>query len=280
MRIAILALVLLVGGCGAAGSAPAPTLADSSKRASRIVSINPCIDAVLMRVADAAQIVAISHYSQDPRATSIPMAVARRFRATSGTAEEILALRPDLVLLSGALPPATAAALARLHVRTLELPLPQSLAESEAQVRTIANAVGQPERGAVLAGRIAKAVRRAQPPQGAPVPALIWQGGGLVPAGGTLPDEMLRAAGFVNLGAAYGLKNWDILPMEYLVAKPPHVLLTARHSGRDDRLLGHPVMRRLRDRIAVRDFPERLLFCGGPTIIDVMDRLSAVRRSL
>lgn len=280
MRLAILALVLLLGGCGATGSAPDPTLADSSEPASRIVSINPCIDAVLMRVADAAQIAAISHYSQDPRATSIPIAVARRFRATSGTAEEILALRPDLVLLSGALPPATAAALARLHVPTLELPLPQRLAESEAQVRTIANAVGQPERGAVLARRIATAVSRARPPQGALVPALIWQGGGLVPASGTLPDEMLRAAGFANLGAAYGLKNWDILPMEYLVAKPPRVLLTAGHAGREDRLLGHPVMRRLRDRVAVREFPERLLFCGGPTIIDVMDRLSAVRRSL
>lgn len=280
MRIANLALALLVGGCGAAGSAPAPTPVNPSGRALRIVSINPCIDAVLMRVADAAQIAAISHYSQDPRATSIPIAVARRFRATSGTAEEILALRPDLVLLSGALPPATAAALARLHVRTLELPLPQSLAESEVQVRTIANAVGRPERGAALAGQIAMAVRRAQPPRATPVAALIWQGGGLVPASGTLPDEMLRAAGFANLGAAYGLKNWDILPMEYLVAKPPRVLLTARDAGRDDRLLGHPVMRRLGDRIAVRDFPERLLFCGGPTIIEVMDRLSAVRRSL
>ncbi len=247
----------------------------------RIVSINPCIDAVLMRVADPAQIAAISHYSQDPRATSIPINVARRFRATSGTAEEIVALRPDLVLLSGTLPPATAAALAQLRVRVLELPLPQSLAESADQVRTIADAVGQRARGAKLADSIAAAVRRARPAtREPPVPALIWQGGGLVPASGTLPDEMLRASGFANLGAAYGLKNWDVLPIEYLVAKPPRVLLTAGDPDHDDRLLGHPVMRRLRDRIAVRDFPERLLFCGGPTIIDVMDRLAAIRRSL
>ena len=67
-------------------------------RLPRIVSINPCIDAVLMQVADPAQIAGISHYSQDPRATSIPLALADRFHATSGTAEEVVALRPDMVL--------------------------------------------------------------------------------------------------------------------------------------------------------------------------------------
>ena len=44
--------------------------------ARRIVSTNPCVDAILMQVADPADIVAISHYSHDPRASSIAIAQA------------------------------------------------------------------------------------------------------------------------------------------------------------------------------------------------------------
>src|SRR3546814_10330346 len=64
----------------------------------RVVSLNPCVDSILMHVADPGQIAAISHYSHDPKATSIPLGQARRFRATYGTAEEVIALRTDLVI--------------------------------------------------------------------------------------------------------------------------------------------------------------------------------------
>ncbi|MGC1271438.1 MAG: iron ABC transporter substrate-binding protein, partial [Croceibacterium sp.] len=63
-----------------------------------IVSLNPCTDAVLAQVADPGQLLALSHYSQDPRASSMPLAEARRFRVIGGTVEEVLALRPDVVV--------------------------------------------------------------------------------------------------------------------------------------------------------------------------------------
>ena len=53
-----------------------------------IVSLNPCSDAVLAQVADRDQIAAISHYSQDPRATSMDLRLARSLPANGGTAEE------------------------------------------------------------------------------------------------------------------------------------------------------------------------------------------------
>jgi len=244
-------------------------------RLPRIVSINPCIDAVLVRVADPAQIAGISHYSQDPRATSIPLGIANRFHATSGTAEEVVALRPDMVLTGPHTEPATVAALKRLHITLVQYKVPESVAESITQVRDIAAAVRHPERGAALAARIAAA---ATPSRATPVPALIWQSGGLVPGSGTLPDELLRRGGFRNMSAAYGLKKWDVLPLEYLIAKPPRVLLsTAAAETGEDRVTSHPAVRRLARHITVAPYPTRLMNCGGPTIIDAMARLRQVR---
>ena len=89
LAVVLAAISPVVLAAGPVGASPRPQ--------PRIVSINPCVDAILMHVADAGQIAAISHYSKDPRATSIPMAQAARFAATSGTAEEVVALAPDLV---------------------------------------------------------------------------------------------------------------------------------------------------------------------------------------
>lgn len=245
----------------------------------RVVSMNPCVDAVLVEVAEPAQILAISHYSQDPRATSIPLATARRFAATSGTAEEVVALRPDLVLAGAHVSPSTLAALRRLGVPVETFGVPATVAESLAQVRRIAAAVGKPARGEALATRIEAAAARAQAgARGPAVPALIWQGSGLVPGKATLADEMLRIAGFRNMSADYGLKQWDVLPLEHLAARPPRVLLTDPAAA--DRMTGHRVLRRYEGRIVQADFSERLLSCAGPVIIRALDRLSQVRAGL
>ncbi len=244
-------------------------------REPRIVSINPCIDAVLMHVADPSQIAGISHYSQDPRATSIGLALANRFKATSGTAEEVVALAPDIVLSSAHVSPATTMALDRMHIRLVQYPVPSTVTESEAQVRDIAALVGHPTRGQTLAAAIDAAAR---PVAGARIPALIWQAGGLVPGSGTLADDLMTRAGFRNMSAAYGLKQWDVLPLEYLVARPPHVLLSvgAAETG-TDRMTSHPAMARLAKRIVVAPYQSRLLSCGGPTIVAAMTRLRTVR---
>jgi iron complex transport system substrate-binding protein len=247
----------------------------------RIASINPCVDAVLTRVADAGQIVAISHYSQDPRATSIPLDVARRFRATSGTAEEIVALQPDLVMSGPHVSPATILALERLGIRIVKFPVPVNLAQSLAQVRAIAAAVGQPQRGEQLAAEIAEALAQARPESRERLTALIWQGGGMVPGSGTLADELLQATGFRNMSADYGLKQWDVLPLEYLLAKPPQLVLSVgRQEADGDRMMTHPATAKLADKVAFRAFPFRLIGCAGPGLIEASARLAAIHREL
>lgn len=254
----------------------------------RIVSLNPCVDAILMEVAEPSRIAAITHYSRDPGASSIPIETARRFPITYGTAEEVIALRPDLVIAGRHVALATRNALQRTGIRLLPLDVPESIAASREQIDRIAAAVGAPERGRRLNARIDAALARAEAFRGPPQPALIWLGGGLVPGAGTLPDELLRRAGFRNMSAAYGLKQWDILPTEHLLMNPPRVVFTAlgvagaAPGSREAaaRALTARALGRIGARVRLEHYPRELVQCAGPALARAADRLAEVRRSL
>src|ERR671912_264954 len=93
-----------------------------------------------------------------PRAASMPLALARRFHATGGTVEEVLALDPDLVVAGSFLPPATAQAFGRLGIRVETFGIVPDLAENAAQVRRLAALAGHPARGEALLARIEAAL--------------------------------------------------------------------------------------------------------------------------
>lgn len=246
-----------------------------------IVSINPCADAMLVQLVPPERIAAISHYSRDPGASSMPLEVARRFRTTSGTAEEVIALKPDLVVASSFTPPATRSAFARAGIAALYLDMPSTIAASRAQVLQLADAVDAPAAGAAMAARIDALP---PPPGGPPVPALLWIGGNMASGSGTLLDEMMVRAGFRDVAAEYGLRFTGELPIEQIVARPPRVMLVPEERGLDSdsraAQLRSRALRASGANVTQAAFPRRLVNCGGPVIPDAMARLAEVRRSV
>ena len=148
----------------------------------RIVSLNPCLDAILLDVADPAQITALSRYSV--HASEFAMAEeARSHRHISGSAEEVALLRPDLVLVSGMGAAPLMTVLPRLHIAYATFAVPSSVDESLAQVRRVAALAGHPGRGEALVARIRAAIRTggASPRRAAPVGSGVRKSG---PGGG------------------------------------------------------------------------------------------------
>lgn len=238
------------------------------------MSMNPCVDAILLRVADPDQILSISHYSHDPRAASVDVRIARRYPANFETAEEVVAVRPDVVLLGPHVAPATQDRIRALGIRIVTAGVPNSIAQSDQQVREIARAVGFPARGDALVARIDGALAKAKPPRASPpIPAIMRQGGGLVPGTGTLADDLLAATGFRNLSADYGLNMWDILPLEVMMARPPRVVLSDLAGGQGK---GYQLPQGVKG-MHLADFPDRLLQCAGPNLIEAADRLARIR---
>jgi iron complex transport system substrate-binding protein len=270
---AIGVLAGLAAWIGLSGLAPAPPR--------RIVSLNPCLDAILLSVADPDQITALSHYSRDPSQSAVA-AEARRYPFTWGSAEEVVALKPDLVLIGGTGALALNRVLPRLGVNQAHFGAPSSVAESLAQVQRIATLAGHPDRGAALAARIRAALEVDGPRPGEPrLGALIYEYHGLASGPGTLVDELMRRAGFDNLAPRYGLTRTGEVPLDALVAGPPQVLLAGRMAPGEpawaDRVLSHPVLKMIARQVRVETFPETLMFCGGPTLIPAANTLAAAR---
>ena len=274
LRAALVGVALI----GALGPAAAQA---GTPRPQRIVSLNPCIDGILLQVADPAQIAALSHYSREPSQSAIAEA-ARRFPFTWGSAEEVIALKPDLVLSSGMGASAFTEVMPRLGIHQASFTVPDSIEENLAQVRRVAALVGHADRGEALARRIQAALDAAAPRPGEPrLGALIYEYHGLASGPHTLVDELMRRTGFDNLAPAYGLHRTGSVPLEQIIARPPQVLLAGRLAPDEpvwaERVLSHPALAALGGRMTRETFPEQLMFCGGPTLIPAAQTLAAAR---
>ncbi len=253
------ALLLLAGCSGGPEVAPGG-----------IVSNNPCIDAILAQVAPD-DIAAVSSWSHDPESASAPLGWARARPALGVTAEEIIAAKPRLLLTGNLASSGTNAALTKAGVPMKTFGVPATVADSIAQVQAVAFAVGQPHAGQRLAAAMSEAARPTDaPPKRS---AIIWQTGGFVAGKGTLQDELLARAGFINASGRYGLQQWDVLPLETLVRRPPDIIfMPTTATGDEARALAarQRILRHLEGRTRIVSFPDKLLFCGGPTIIEAM----------
>jgi len=266
----------LLGAC-----TPAQSGRDEVASRPTIVSLNPCSDAVLAEVASPGQLLAISHFSQSAESSSMDLAKAAQFRGVSGSAEEVLALDPDVVVADPFLAPATRAALERSGITVTSLPIARTVEESRAQVLALARLAGDENAGVWLNAQVDAALARAAAPRiNSPIPAVVWQAGGIVPGRDTLIADLLARTGFTLSSAAQGMGQADHLPLEALLADPPQVIFVAGDGhARENVALAHPALDRMAGTRTAQLDPS-LLWCGGPTIIRAARRLSQVRKSL
>jgi len=231
-----------------------------------IVSLNVCADALLLALADRAQVGAVTVYAAD-RGMSVVAAAARGMPTTRGTAEELLTLGPALIL---AAPYQVAARHALLPAaRIVAVPEANDPAQIAANIRTVAAAVGHPDRAPPLIAPLIALLGARLPPvtrSRAPVVAQ-YQRGGYLAGTGTLVDDLIRRAGARNLAGVLGRPPLSRLGLEAIIAAQPDYLLVERPGGGGDRgaaLLDHPALARAfpANRRLVLDGAVTL--CGGP----------------
>lgn len=230
----------------------------------RIVSLNVCADQYVLALADPWQIAAISPYGHDPE-LSAAIGKARRFRALTRPSEEVLALKPDLLVGfpdgGGGVVGAPAG-----KWRTLGLASADSFDAIRAQVRQVAAAVGHRERGEALIRAMERDLAALPKARRGGV-AAYYQRRGYLTGTGTLVDDMMRRAGLTNLAAKLGKPALAQVPLEQMVASRPDWLIVESGSERvvdqGTEMLQHPVLRAV-PRIHL---PQAWTVCGGPAYV-------------
>ncbi|HRK23800.1 MAG TPA: ABC transporter substrate-binding protein, partial [Beijerinckiaceae bacterium] len=119
----------------------------------RVVSINMCTDQLLLALADPDQILGLSYLAREP-SLSWYWREAVGFRSLSGTAEDVLPLRPDLVFSATILKAPTRTMLRATGLRVEEFASPRTIAEAITQIERAGALLDQPARAAAAIARI------------------------------------------------------------------------------------------------------------------------------
>src|SRR5688572_11157828 len=164
----------------------------------RIVSLDYCADQFVLALADRDQIAALSRGSH--RDDSYFRARAAGIRQTRGTLEEVLALRPDLVVRNWGGPWDAEAVYARFEVPVLQVGDTPNFEAAREDLLDAAGAIGRSARGEALARdlHLRLARLRVNAPERAPT-VMYLSAGGAVAGAGTLMDAVIVAAGGRNV---------------------------------------------------------------------------------
>ncbi|MFZ1963358.1 MAG: ABC transporter substrate-binding protein [Roseiarcus sp.] len=261
-----------------ASSSPASAGEDDGKPR-RIVSINMCMDELVLHLADRDAIASITWLSQDPRNANMAQA-AKGLPANNGLAEEALSYHPDLVLAGPFTDRSTIALLKQVDAPVVEFGVPETFDEVRRQIREVAALIGEPERGEALVADIDSGLARIpvdanRPPLG----AIILRPNGFTVGPGSLVDEILRRAGMANLAARLDLGPYQQVPLERLATLDADVLIVDSDRFAAPSLateaLGHPLVAALSRRMKVVSLPSRLWTCAGPALADAVQTLAA-----
>lgn len=257
MRLRLAALFLM----GLAGSAAAEPARLNPARPT-IVSLDYCADQFVLALADREQILALSKDAERDfshlrdKAAGIP-----KVRAA---AEDVVALRPDVVVRSWGGDVRALALYQRFGIRTVQIGYAADVDGAGSLLRDVASAIGQEARAeALLAARPERAKPSGQK-------ALYVTPGGVSAGSETMIDSIIDHAGLEN---ANGGSGWTSLPLESLVMEPPALMLAAFFGFEDDAtdrwsVSRHPVMQRLMAKAQVIDMDESRVSCGAWFVAD------------
>ncbi|MCY3595964.1 MAG: ABC transporter substrate-binding protein [Rhodospirillales bacterium] len=267
-------LTVFAAFCLTAGDAcPAARNSEPAGAPARVVSLDYCADQFVLKLADRERILAVSPDAR--RAFSYMRDAAAGLPVARPVAEDVLVLKPDLVVRSYGGGPTAAAFFARAGVPVLQVEWASDLNDVVGNIERVAEGLGVPGRGAELAADMkARLAAIAAAPGGAR--ALYMTPAGVTAGPGTLIHDILAAAGLRNFQQAPG---WHPIPLERLAYAQPDLVA----AGFFDAMTGftgawssarHPVARRQLGGQDVVFLEGAWIACGGWFVMDAVEALA------
>ncbi len=243
------------------------------------MSLSVCTDALLLDLLPPSRIASITFLSRDPSNSTL-WPQAAKVPINYGSAEEVLAAKPDFVLAGTYTTPAARMLIKQVGIPMLEVPAANNFAAIRATTRKVANALGADVLGEALLEKMDVTLRElaATRPRRT-IRVAGWSGGGGVPGRGTLFDAILTAAGGINVASNNGESDGSF-DLEQLLEARPDVLAygsdtdSAPSLHTDEAL--HPLLLKLYARRRI-SYPSALYSCG---VVESADAAVALRAKL
>ncbi|MBI3245838.1 MAG: ABC transporter substrate-binding protein [Deltaproteobacteria bacterium] len=213
----------------------------------RIVSLNLAADEVLLALTPPERIAALTYLADNPTYSNVRAEARAIPHKVKANAEQVLALQPDLIIVSAHTSADVKGLLQTTGVSLLELQQFTSLADVEANILAIGQATGAADKARTLVAMMEQRFQEVrQHVANVPWPrVLYYSAGGFVSGKGTTMDEMIAYAGGRNVALEASVQQVKKMSQEKLVALNPAVILV---SGEDDQaglrklLLADPVL--------------------------------------
>jgi iron complex transport system substrate-binding protein len=244
----------------------------------RIASMNVCTDQLLVPAADPEQIVGLSRFSRDGWQTSA--GDVRRFPVLSGGAEDLLVLKPDIVVASLFDKRSTRELLKDNGLRLAEFAVPRNLDEVKDQIRAVGKIVQHPDRATAEIARLDASVARArQAVADKHYRVLPLSRRGWVPGSDSFVSSLLTAIGLFNAAGDLGVASGGYASLEAIVNLKPDFILVSQAGDRagdeGQAFLLHPALERFYPPAKRIVIPERLTECGSVMLAEALDVLVA-----
>jgi len=268
-------LAAALGGSPAVGDAAKPQ---------RIVSMNQCTDLFVLMLAEPDRIASVSFVTHQPQWTppeykeelaSIP--------SNHALAEEVLQIRPDLVVTTPYTGVAAMQLLRRLGYRVETFEPEMTFADIRKNILKMGDLLGEQERAQQAVAAFDARLTAIKAQGGRPDKVIASFGvNGFTAGKDTLAAEAANAAGFRTLGEKMGYSGFRFVPLEQVIAEAPDVLAPSNAWTEPPSMatdaFNHPAMRKFAKQGAVVNIPERLLVCGSPAALDAAELMARARK--
>lgn len=243
----------------------------------RIASINACTDQLLVALADPEQIVGLGPYSRDAT-RSWSAAAAQRYPRLSGNAEDVLVLKPDVVVAGSFTKRATRELLKEQGQKVITFDVAHSLDEVKAQIRKMGELTRHPDRAETYVAQIDAALSRARQFSARKrYRVLSISRRGWVSGSRSLMSSLVAEIGLTNAAGELGLNLGGFASLEAIVKLQPDFIVVSNDSNfAEDEgraFLLHPALEHFYPPAKRLVIPERLTVCGGPMVADALDRI-------
>ena len=258
------------------------SMASADPKPTRIVSINLCTDQLLLQLVGHKRIASVTYLAADPYISySANRAVG--LVKNHGLAEEVIELRPDLILAGAFTSRPTTSLLKKLGYRVIEFEMAGSFETLRQNIIKAGEVLDEEKKAGRLVAQFNRALGRVAP-NGRLVSAIILQPNAAGAGNVSLLDDIFRAASLTSISLGQGILGIGWLTLDQVIWAQPELIISdvdPSWPSLGHFAMRHPAYRAILDkqgRVPPRvTLPANLWNCGGPQVAKAVSILAKAR---